>query len=58
MRPLVGGKVVTSGEDLITDCAGVRLVASVQSHVPRQHVTASKGTVADSALHFLDKRKK
>lgn len=50
MRSLVGGEVVTSREDLITDCAGVGLVAGVQSHVPRQHVTAGKGTVADSAL--------
>ena len=55
MSPLVSGEVITSREHLITDSAGVWLVASMQTHMPGQHVTASKGAATNLALNINEK---
>ena len=56
MGPLVGGEVVRPGEHLATHPAGVGLDASVQPHVPGQHVAPSEAPLTNVAEVSLGQR--
>lgn len=55
VRPLVRRQVVGPGKDLSADLAGVRFDSRVQAHVPRQHIRAGEGPLANvTTIRFGD----